>query len=96
MASLLDRGMQRVNFLAVTEDYRFLHKGWPLEKCWGEGGGDVGISRDFFCTLESRNLFFPPPCIRFFWSESVGIYFFINNKYPPPATDTEVNNCFGI
>ena len=47
MAFLLDRGMQRENSLAVIEDYRFLHKGWPLEKCWGKG--ERGDFKRFFC-----------------------------------------------
>ena len=72
MAFLLDRGMQRENFLAVTEDYRFLHKGWPLEKCWGKGrggGGGVRILRGSFvhCKVE---IFFFPSCICFFFGQN--------------------------
>ena len=67
MASLLDRGMQRVNFLAVTEDYRFLRKGWPLEKCWvAGGGGGLGILRDFFVHCKVEIFFFPSLYMFFF------------------------------
>ena len=69
MASLLDRGMQRVNFLAVTEDYRFLHKGWPLEKCWvagGGGGGGVGFLSYFFVQFKVEIFFFPSLYMFFF------------------------------
>ena len=68
-----DRGMKPINFLAATEDYRVLHKGCTIRKV-------MGILRDarFFCTCRVA-MFFSSLDICFFWSESVGIYFFINN-----------------
>ena len=55
-----DRGMKPINFLAATEDYRVLHKGWTIRKV-------MGILRDarFFCTYRVA-MFFPPWTYLFF------------------------------
>ena len=55
-----DRGMKPINFLAATEDYRVLHKGWTIRKV-------MGILRDarFFCTCRVA-MFFPPWTYPFF------------------------------
>ena len=45
----------------------------------GGGGGGVGILRDFFVHCKVEIFFFPSLYMLFFWPESVGIYFFINN-----------------